>query len=111
MALRRIGLALLLAAAFPPPPAVAADAPPPPASQAEEPNFWHGTRDVVDGLLLELPYAVVDGTLAGPPIAGTLIGLLGGTARAFERVFSGLGEMSAAFDPWETKRRWPPSRL
>ena len=75
------------------------------AAQQSDPSFLHGVGQVIAGLLFELPKTVLDATLTGPPVAGTMVGLLAGTARALQVTAGGLVEMSAGFDPWGTKRR------
>lgn len=80
----------------------------PSASAAEpsrEPSFLHGLGEVIDGLVLELPKTILEGTLGGPPVVGTVIGALAGTAQAAQKTVAGVLEMSEGFDPWETKRR------
>ena len=72
---------------------------------AADPSFLHGVGKTIDGLVLEFPKTVLEGTLAGPPVVGTVLGALGGIARAFQKTFAGLMEMSAGFDPWGAKRK------
>ena len=74
------------------------------AMAQSEPNFLHGVGQVVAGLVFELPKTVLDATLTGPPIAGTVVGLLAGTARALQTTVGGLVEMAAGFDPWGAKK-------
>ena len=74
------------------------------ATTQAEPSFVHGVGQVVAGLVFELPKTVLDATLTGPPIAGTVVGLLAGTARALQTTVGGLVEMAAGFDPWGTKK-------
>ena len=79
-----------------------------PAAAAEppsEPSVTRGAGKVLGGLLLELPKTVLDATLSGPPVVGTAVGLLAGTAKALQMTVSGVVEMAAGFDPWGTKRR------
>lgn len=71
----------------------------------ESPSFLHGVGQMIDGLVLELPKNILDGTLTGPPVAGTLIGALGGCARAFQKTAAGFFEAAAGFDPWGTKKK------
>ena len=74
------------------------------AEQQAEPSFLHGLGKTIDGLVLELPKTVLEGTLDGPPVLGTAFGVLGGMARAGQKTVAGILEMSAGFDPWGTKR-------
>ena len=74
------------------------------AEQQGNPSFVHGFGQVVAGVLFELPRTVVDATLAGPPVVGTAVGLLAGTARALQKTVGGIIEMGAAFDPWGAKQ-------
>ena len=74
------------------------------ATQAE-PSVWHGIAKVVGGMIFELPRTVIEATSEGPPVVGTMVGLLAGTARAFQTTVGGLVEISTAFDPWGSKRR------
>ena len=74
---------------------------------AEEPrdsSVLGGFGKVIGGLIYELPATTLDATLNGPPVAGTIVGLLAGTGRALQKVVGGIVEMATAFDPWETKR-------
>ena len=75
------------------------------AEEQADPNFLNGLGKAIDGLVLELPKTVLEGTLAGPPVVGTVMGALGGIARAGQKTFAGFMEMSAGFDPWGTKRK------
>lgn len=75
------------------------------AEQKADPSFMRGLGKTLDGVVLELPKTILEGTLAGPPVVGTVMGALGGAARALQKTFSGLAEMSAGFDPWGTKRK------
>ncbi len=74
-------------------------------SPKENPSFLHGMAQMVDGIVFELPKNILDGTLTGPPVAGTLIGALGGTARALQKTAAGFFEAAAGFDPWGTKKK------
>ena len=79
----------------------------PPAYAAEpprDPSFVHGVGEVVMGLVVEFPETVIDATLTGPPVAGTLIGILAGVSQALQRVTAGAIEMGQGFDPWGTKQ-------
>jgi len=73
--------------------------------QQSDPSFLHGLGKVIDGVVLEFPKTVLEGTLAGPPVVGTVLAALGGIASAGQKTFSGLMEMSAGFDPWGIKRK------
>ena len=79
-------------------------APPAGAKTTREPSFMNGLGEVVAGLVFELPKTVLDATLSEPPVIGTLVGLLGGTARAVRRTVGGVVEMAQGFDPWGTKK-------
>ncbi len=85
--------ALLLSAAVP---VQAADPP-------RDPTLGHGFGEVVRGVVFELPKTVLDATFNGPPIAGTLVGIVAGAARAVQRTVAGVVEMGRAFDPWGLK--------
>ncbi|MBI3458364.1 MAG: hypothetical protein HY002_21545 [Candidatus Rokubacteria bacterium] len=65
----------------------------------------HGAGQVVAGLLFELPKTVLDATLTSPPVVGTVVGVLAGTARALQKTVGGLAEMAAGFNPWGITRR------
>ncbi len=65
----------------------------------------HGAGQVVDGVLLELPKTVLEGTLEGPPVVGTLVGALAGVVRAAQKTAAGIAEMAEGFDPWGSKRK------
>ena len=67
--------------------------------------MMRGLGKIVGGLIFELPKTVIEASLEGPPVAGTLVGLLAGTTRSVQTVFAGVGEVAAAFDPWGTKKR------
>ena len=69
-----------------------------------DPSFLHGLGKMIDGIVLELPKNMLEGTLDGPPVVGTLLGALGGIARAGQKTVSGFLEMGAGFDPWGAKR-------
>lgn len=75
------------------------------AAERAEPSVMHGVGQVVGGILWELPKAVLDGTMTGPPVVGTAMGVLGGTVRALQRTAAGLVEIASAFDPWSIKRK------
>ena len=75
------------------------------AEAKPEPSFMHGVGQVVGGLIFELPKTTLEATLDGPPVVGTAVGLLAGTARALQKVAGGLVGMAASFDPWGAKRR------
>jgi hypothetical protein len=75
------------------------------AAEADKPSFRHGLAMVFGGLLFELPRTVVEATLEGPPVAGTLIGVIAGTSRAVTTTFKGLREIGAGFNPWGRKKR------
>lgn len=95
MALRRLTLAAALAMC----PAVLA------AEPEHEPSFLHGAGQVFAGVIFELPKNVLTGTLEGPPVVGTAMGLLGGAARAAQKTVGGVVEMAQGFDPWGVKRK------
>ena len=75
------------------------------AEQQDEPSFMHGVGQVVAGILFELPKTVLDATLTSPPVIGTAVGLLAGTARALQKTTAGVVEMAAGFNPWGITRR------
>ena len=64
----------------------------------------HGAGQVVGGLLFELPKTVLEATMNEPPVIGTMVGLLAGTARALQKTVGGIVEMAAGFDPWSSRR-------
>ena len=68
-----------------------------------EPSVAHGAGQVVRGTVFELPKAVLGGTLEGPPVVGTAMGLLGGTIRALQVTAAGLVEMAQGFHPFEER--------
>ena len=74
------------------------------AEAKPEPSFLHSVGQVVAGALFELPKIVLDATLTEPPVIGTMVGLLAGTARALQVTTAGLVEMAVSFDPWGAKR-------
>ena len=73
--------------------------------QRSEPSVMHGAGQVVRGTVVELPKTVIEGTLNGPPVVGTAMGLLGGTVRALQVTAAGLVEMAQGFHPFEERRR------
>ena len=76
------------------------------ASASEtDPSFLHGLGKTIAGIIFELPRTVVDATLTGPPVAGTVVGLMAGTVKALQTTAAGLAEMAAGFDPWGDKKR------
>ena len=75
------------------------------AEQKADPSFMHGIGKTLDGIVFQLPKTIIEGTLAGPPVVGTLMGALGGAARALQTTVAGLAEISAGFDPWGSKRK------
>lgn len=79
-------------------PSARADEPP------RDPSFVHGAGEVVMGLVVEFPETVIDATLTGPPVAGTLVGIFAGVSQALRRVTAGAVEMAQGFDPWGSKR-------
>ena len=72
---------------------------------SDEPNFMNGLGKVFGGLVFEVPRTVLEATFENPPVVGTMMGFIGGIARAFSVAFSGFQEMSADFDPWGIKKR------
>jgi hypothetical protein len=71
----------------------------------QEPTVSHGAGQVVRGVVVEMPKGVLEGTLDGPPVVGTAMGLLGGTVRALQVTAAGLVEMAQGFHPFERRRR------
>ena len=69
------------------------------------PSMMHGAAKIIGGLIFEWPKTIVDATVEGPPIAGTMVGVLAGAARAVQTVVAGAVEMAAAFDPFGAKSR------
>ena len=80
-------------------------APPVRAETPREPSFMHGVGQVVAGVVFELPKTVLEATMTEPPVVGTVVGLLAGTARALQVTVGGLVEMASTFDPWGRKKR------
>ena len=74
------------------------------AQQNPDPSFLHGLGKMIDGVVLEFPKNVLEGTLDGPPVVGTVFGALGGIIRASQKTVAGFVEMGAGFDPWGAKR-------
>jgi len=68
-----------------------------------EPNFLHGLGQASIGAALELPKTIVDATLSGPPVAGTLVGVIAAPIKAAQVMYRGLQEMALGFDPWGAK--------
>ena len=64
----------------------------------------HGAGQVVKGVVVELPKTVIEATLEGPVVVGTMVGLLAGTARALQVTTAGLVEMASGFHPFEERR-------
>ena len=75
------------------------------AEGAREPSVVHGAGQVVKGLVVELPEGVLQGTVDGPVVVGTMVGLLGGAVRALQVTAAGLVEMAQGFHPFEERRR------
>ena len=75
------------------------------AEPQADPSFLHGVGQVVAGVIFEFPKTVLDATFTGPPVVGTAVGILAGTARALQVTVSGLVEMASSFDPWGAKRK------
>ena len=75
------------------------------AEQQAEPNVLHGAGQVVRGLVVELPKGVLEGTIDGPVVVGTMVGLFGGAVRALQVTAAGLVEMAQGFHPFEERRR------
>ena len=75
------------------------------AEQRAEPSVVHGAGQVVKGLVVELPKGVLQGTVDGPVVVGTMVGLLGGAVRALQVTAAGLVEMVQGFHPFEEHRR------
>ena len=51
-----------------------------------------------------MPKTVLEATLDGPPVVGTVVGVLAGTARALQTVVGGFVEMANGCDLWGTKK-------
>ena len=62
-------------------------------------RFSSGFRRVV-GASFQLPFRVLQGTLYGPPISGTLSGALGGTFQTVTDLAGGTFDMAAAAAPY-----------
>jgi hypothetical protein len=75
------------------------------AEPAQTPTVSHGAGQVVRGVVVEMPKGVLEGTLGGPPVVGTAIGLLGGTVRALQVTAAGIVEMAQGFHPFEVWSR------
>lgn len=74
------------------------------AASEQDPSFGHGVGETIRGVFFEWPLTVIDATLTGPPVLGTLAGCLAGVSRAFQRTLRGLREVRDGFDPWGIKR-------
>jgi len=85
--------------------AVLLESPSAAAATESDPSFLHGAGQVVAGLLLEFPKTVLEGTLDGPPVVGTVMGALAGVVRATQKTAAGFLEMGTEFNPWGRKRR------
>jgi hypothetical protein len=81
-----------------------------PDPQNRDPEFLHGAGQVIGGVFFEFPKTVIDATLTGPPVVGTLVGILAGTARALQVTAAGVAEMARGFNPWGGKRPRPTTR-
>ena len=71
----------------------------------QRPSFRHGVAQVIGGVFLEFPKTVAEATITGPPVAGTMVGLLAGVSKASQMIVRGVREMSLGFDPWGAKQR------
>lgn len=67
--------------------------------------MMRGFGKIIGGPLFEFPKTIIEATLEGPMVAGTLVGVVAGAARGVQTMFAGAGEVAAAFDPWGTKKR------
>ena len=74
------------------------------AREQSEPTVMHGAGQVVKGVVVELPKTVIEATLEGPVVVGTLVGMFAGTIRALQVTTAGLVEMTAGFHPFEERR-------
>ena len=74
------------------------------AAQQREPSVLHGAGQVVGGVVFELPKTVLEATMNGPVVVGTMVGLLAGAARALQVTAAGLVEMASGFHPFEERR-------
>jgi hypothetical protein len=70
-----------------------------------QPSVLHGVGQVLAGLLVEFPKTVLAATFDGPPVVGTLVGVLAGASRAVQVTVEGMVEIVRGFDPWQTTRR------
>jgi hypothetical protein len=75
------------------------------AEERREPTVTHGAGQVMKGVVVELPKTVIEATMEGPVVVGTMVGLLAGTARALQVTTAGLVEMAAGFHPFEERRQ------
>lgn len=66
--------------------------------------MMRGFGKIIGGPLFEFPKTVIEASLEGPMVAGTIVGLLAGAARGVQTMVAGAGEVAAAFDPWGTKK-------
>jgi len=64
------------------------------------PRFMHGLGQVFGGVVVELPKTVLEATLSEPPVIGTLVGILAGTAKAVQTTAGGIHEMSNGLHGW-----------
>ena len=79
-------------------PALASTEPP------REPSFLHGAGEVALGIVTTFPETVIYETVNGPPVAGTLVGIIAGIPKALQRTVAGVVEMAQGFDPWGAKQ-------
>ena len=77
------------------------------SAQEREPTFLHGFGELVRGVLWVPPKTVLGATLEGPPIAGTVVGVVAGLSRGIMTVLQGLYEMAQAVKSKPRKRRKP----
>ena len=70
-----------------------------------DPSFLHGLGKTIGGVVFEFPKTVLDATFSGPPVVGTLIGVLAGAARALQVTTAGIIEMGEGFNPWGASPR------
>ena len=95
MALRRL-IAALLAVVW----LASAATPAAAAYDDRRPSFRNGMAQFLGGLFLEFPKTVAEATVTGPPVAGTVVGILAGASQAGQMMVRGLREMHRGFDPW-----------
>ena len=74
------------------------------SAASEPPSILHGVGEVIGGIFLDWPKAILQATAVHPPVIGTTVGIIAGACGAVQHIVNGLKEVAVAFNPWGISR-------